>query len=160
MAALLVALLVASAGASVVERPQHDALVQAGVTPVQKVIQMLTDMMAKGKKEKEDEQVSFATFKQFCKSTSTEKEEATYEREKEHTDFVKEHADYTASIDSVERAEESIKAGAHHVSLVQQKAVLNNLISFSTVPEASKRIIEAFLQGPSHLETDLMEMEG
>merc|ERR550514_786082 len=168
MAALLVALLVASAGASVVERPQHDALVQAGVTPVQKVIQMLTDMMAKGKKEKEDEQVSFATFKQFCKSTATEKaqaiettkaeiddlngdiakagetvmvmtkeiaqhdadigawttekEEATYERKEEHKDFVVEHQDYTASIDSVERAVENIKAGATDVSLVQQKS--------------------------------------
>merc|ERR1719379_1690257 len=107
-------------------------------------------MMAKGKKEMQDEQVSFATFKEFCKNTATEKtqaiattnseiddlngdiakagetvmvmtkeiaqhdadiaawttekEEATYEREQEHKDFVVEHEDYTASIDAVERA--------------------------------------------------------
>merc|ERR1719281_1209554 len=36
----------------------------------------MTDMLAKGQKEKEDEQVSFATFKQFCKSTATEKSQA------------------------------------------------------------------------------------
>merc|ERR1719393_447537 len=89
-----------------------------------------------------------------------EKEEATYAREKEHKDFVVEHQDYTASIDSVERAVETIKAGAHDVSLVQQKAVLGNLVSLNKVPEASKRVLTAFIQNPSHLETDLMEMQG
>merc|ERR1719230_1640775 len=204
MARVLLLVLLA-VGASAAMRPHHDALVQAGVTPVQKVVQMLTDMMAKGKKEKEDEQVSFATFQQFCKSTTTEKtqaiattmseiddlngdiakagetvmvmtkeiaqhdadiaawtkekEEAKHERGVEHDDFVKEHADYSASIDAVERAVESIKAGNKDVALVQQKAVLNTLVSLSKVPEASKRVIAAFLQG-NHLETDLMEMEG
>merc|ERR1719390_440472 len=43
------------------------------VTPVQKVIGMLNDMLAKGKKEKNEEQVRFATYKQFCESTSGEK---------------------------------------------------------------------------------------
>merc|ERR1719217_328337 len=84
---------------------------------------------------------------------TAEKEEATYQREKEHQD-------YTASIDSVERAVETIKAGAHDVSLVQQKAVLGNLVSLNKVPEASKRVLTAFIQNPSHLETDLMEMQG
>merc|ERR1719335_636314 len=206
MPAFLVALLLAgaSASASASERPHGGALVQASVTPVQKVIQMLNDMLAKGQKEKEDEQVTFATFKQFCKSTATEKsqaiettnseiddlkgdiaksgeevmtkakeiaqhdadiaawttekEEATYQREKEHADFVKEHADYTASIDSVERAVETIKAGAHDVSLLQQKSALRNLVSLDKVPEASKRVIAAFLQG-NHLDADLLEMQ-
>merc|ERR1719230_1977098 len=179
MARVLLLVLLA-VGASVVERPHHDALVQAGVTPVQKVVQMLTDMMAKGKKEKEDEQVSFATFTQFCKSTTTEKtqaiattmseiddlngdiakagetvmtlakeiaqhdadiaawtkekEEATYAREKEHADFVVEHQDYTASIDSVERAIETIESGNQDVSLLQQKSVLASVASMSKVP--------------------------
>merc|ERR1719207_369793 len=178
---------------------------QAQVTPVQKVIQMLNDMMAKGKAEMEDEQVRFATFTQFCKSTTTEKnqaietttaeiddltadiasygeeimtkekeiaqhdddigawtkekEEATYAREKEHADFVVEHQDYTESIDSVERAIESIEAGNKDVSFVQQKSVLGSLASLSKVPASAKKVIMSFLQGDhNRLEADLLEV--
>jgi len=42
-------------------------------SPVKKVVSMLTDMLAKGKKEKQDETVRFASYKQFCESTSAEK---------------------------------------------------------------------------------------
>merc|ERR1719281_152428 len=173
MRLFIAVLLLASAGVSAVD--QHTK-----VTPVQKVIQMLNDMMAKGKAEMEDEQVRFATFTQFCKSTTTEKnqaietttaeiddltadiasygeeimtkekeiaqhdddigawtkekEEATYAREKEHADFVVEHQDYTESIDSVERAIESIEAGNKDVALVQQKSALTNIASLAKVP--------------------------
>merc|ERR1719420_2072857 len=182
----IAALLITVTGASAAE-------VQAQVTPVQKVIQMLNDMMAKGKAEKEDEQVRFATFTQFCKSTTTEKnqaiettsaeiddltadiasygedimtkekeiaqhdddigawtkekEEAAYAREKEHADFVVEHQDYTESIDSVERAIESIEAGNKDVTLLQQKSVLSNVASLAKVPEAAKKVIMSFIQG-------------
>merc|ERR1719473_279163 len=47
-----------------------------GVTPIQKVIQMLNDMKAKGEAEKHDEMVQFATYKQFCESTTAEKNRA------------------------------------------------------------------------------------
>jgi len=47
---------------------------QSGYSPVQKVVEMLSDMLAKGKKEKQDEQVRFAAFKQFCVSTTAEKQ--------------------------------------------------------------------------------------
>jgi len=43
------------------------------VTPVQKVIQLLEDMLAKGKSEKHEEQVQFAAYKQFCMDTEDEK---------------------------------------------------------------------------------------
>merc|ERR1719473_72293 len=46
------------------------------VTPIQKVIQMLNDMLSKGKQEMLDEQTRFAAFKQFCDSTSAEKSKA------------------------------------------------------------------------------------
>jgi len=49
------------------------------VTPVQKVIQLLEGMLEKGKKEKHDEQVQFAAYKQFCDDTSTEKKRAIEE---------------------------------------------------------------------------------
>merc|ERR1719305_1564380 len=43
------------------------------VTPVQKVIQLMEGMVEKGKKEKHDEQVQFAAYKQFCDDTAVEK---------------------------------------------------------------------------------------
>jgi len=42
-------------------------------TPVQKVIQLMEDMVEKGKKEKHEEMVQFAAYKQFCEDTSAEK---------------------------------------------------------------------------------------
>merc|ERR1719380_230943 len=49
------------------------------VTPVQKVIQLLNGMLAKGKSEKHDEQVQFAAYKQFCDDTTVEKKRAISE---------------------------------------------------------------------------------
>jgi histone H3/H4 len=46
------------------------------VTPVQKVIQLLQGMAEKGKKEKHEEQVQFAAYKQFCDDTTVEKKRA------------------------------------------------------------------------------------
>jgi uncharacterized protein YoxC len=52
---------------------------KAEVTPVQKVIQLMQGMLEKGKKEKHDEQVQFAAYKQFCDDTSVEKTRAIEE---------------------------------------------------------------------------------
>merc|ERR1719287_64248 len=49
------------------------------VTPVQKVIQLMEGMLEKGKKEKHDEQVQFAAYKQFCDDTTVEKDRAIAE---------------------------------------------------------------------------------
>jgi len=43
---------------------------------VQKVIQLMQGMLEKGKKEKHQEQVQFAAYKQFCDDTSVEKKRA------------------------------------------------------------------------------------
>merc|ERR1711972_339403 len=53
--------------------------VESKVTPVQKVIQLMEGMLEKGKKEKHDEQVQFAAYKQFCDDTSVEKKRAISE---------------------------------------------------------------------------------
>jgi len=58
------------------------------VTPVQKVIQLMEGMLEKGKKEKHDEQVQFASYKQFCDDTTTEKKRAIAEAN-EHIDKLK-----------------------------------------------------------------------
>jgi hypothetical protein len=49
---------------------------QESVTPVQKVVEMMNDMLAKGKKEKQDETVRFTTFKSFCENTEKSKTKA------------------------------------------------------------------------------------
>jgi len=49
------------------------------VTPVQKVFPLMEGMLEKGKKEKHDEQVQFAGYKQFCDDTTTEKKRAISE---------------------------------------------------------------------------------
>jgi len=67
------------------------------VTPVQKVIQLLNGMLEKGKKEKHEEQVTFAAYKQFCDDTSVEKQrrikEANMQIEKLTADIQKYEAD-------------------------------------------------------------------
>jgi len=52
---------------------------KAKVTPVQKVIQLMEGMMAKGKKEKHEEQVEYAAFKQWCDDTQRQKQTAIEE---------------------------------------------------------------------------------
>lgn len=49
---------------------------KVAATPVQKVVQLLNDMKEKGKQAKHDEQVQFATYKQFCEDTSRHKQQA------------------------------------------------------------------------------------
>merc|ERR1719253_1584363 len=51
------------------------------VTPVQKVVALMEGMLEKGKKEKHDEQIQFAAYKQFCDDTTTEKTRAIAEAE-------------------------------------------------------------------------------
>merc|ERR1740127_165691 len=46
---------------------------KAQVTPVQKVLQLMNEMLAKGKDEKHAEEVQFAAYKQFCEDTTAEK---------------------------------------------------------------------------------------
>lgn len=48
----------------------------AKVTPVQKVIQLMQAMVEKGKKGKEEEQVQFNAYKQWCDETTVEKTRA------------------------------------------------------------------------------------
>merc|ERR1719327_2232637 len=49
------------------------------VSPVEKVIELLQNMVDKGTKEKQDEQVQFASFKTFCDNTVGQKQAAIAE---------------------------------------------------------------------------------
>jgi len=75
---IVVALMMLMEPAQAGDSNQYLELLQGGskVTPVQKVIQMMQDMVAKGEKEKHAEQVQFAAYKQFCEDTTIEKTKA------------------------------------------------------------------------------------
>jgi len=49
------------------------------ITPVQKVIELMNNMVEKGKKEKQDEAVQFASFKGFCDNTVAAKQKSIAE---------------------------------------------------------------------------------
>lgn len=163
---------------------------QSEVTPVQKVIQLMEDMLAKGKKEKHDEQVQFAAYKQFCEDTSVEKKQdikeatekidvlnadiekytataakltkeiaqhdddisawtgdkkaATKVRELEKADYDKLHADYSESVDALQRAIEVLKKQARNRP--QSFAQVSALKQLSLIPDQAKRTIDMFLQ--------------
>jgi len=51
----------------------HQSLSDTGVTPIQKVIQMLNELLAKGKQAKHVEEVEFAAFHEWCDQVRAEK---------------------------------------------------------------------------------------
>mmetsp|Transcript_74637 Transcript_74637/g.140714 ORF Transcript_74637/g.140714 Transcript_74637/m.140714 type:complete len:668 (-) Transcript_74637:55-2058(-) len=69
---------------------------RAEVTPVQKVLQLLQGMLEKGKKEKHDEQVQYAAYKQFCDDTTTEKTRAIKEADEKISMLTADIAKYAA----------------------------------------------------------------
>merc|ERR1719201_1579233 len=82
------------------------------VTPVQKVIQLLQGMLEKGKKERHEEQLQFAAYKQFCDDTKTETERAIAEAnemiEKLKADIQKYTADAAQLAKEIAEHEEDI----------------------------------------------------
>jgi len=74
--AILAGLMAALAEASTVESSNT-------VTPVQKVIQMLGGMLAKGREEKSAEAVDYSAYAQFCSDSITEKTRAVEEAAEE-----------------------------------------------------------------------------
>jgi len=59
----------------------------SAVTPVQKVIQLLEDMVAKGEKDKHEETKQFAVFKTFCEGTTDDKKQAVKDANRQITDL-------------------------------------------------------------------------
>jgi len=80
---------------------------RAGVTPVQKVIQLMKEMHAKGVTEKQDEEVAFTSFKGWCDSTSKNKQKAVTEGEELMEQF---EADIAAAESDVIKLTDEIAA--------------------------------------------------
>merc|ERR1719197_2136632 len=81
---------------------------------------------------------------------SAQKAEQLAIREKEHADFAAIHADYTNSIDAVDRALQTLSTGPG-LSLVQQqetvKSLQSSLQTLEHVPAKAKQVLMSFLQG-------------
>jgi len=165
------------------------------VTPIQKVLELLGDMLAKGKKEKNAEEVRFSAFTQFCanqdriKSEAIEKantriEElkasiqkaeadiaelddrikeldedvgrwekdivaATNVRKKENIDYKATHADYSESLDALERAINVLKKRDVDIAQAPDEYLQTSLLQIQSrtlVPTYAKDAIRAFLQ--------------
>merc|ERR1719420_75024 len=83
MATIRVCLLLAALQAAAATAALASNMEATGVSPLQKVVMMLNDMMNKAKVEKQDEQVRFASYKQFCESTTAEKKRSIAEGKEE-----------------------------------------------------------------------------
>jgi hypothetical protein len=104
-----VALLALALGASARVERAHTR-----VTPVEKVVELMNGMLAKGKDEKHAEEVQFAEYKQWCDDTSVEKTraiaEANEEIEKLSADIEKYTADAELLAKEITEHDEDIAA--------------------------------------------------
>jgi len=73
------------------------------VTPVQKVLEMMNGMLEKGKKEKHEEQVQFAAYKQFCDDTKVEKKRAIEEANQKIEVLKADIEQYTATAEKLSK---------------------------------------------------------
>jgi len=184
------------------------AATRSEVTPVQKVIQLMEGMAAKGKSEKHEEQVQFAAYKQFCDDTTVEKKRsiaeaaetievltadiekytadaalltkeiaehdadiaawtgdqkaATGVRKLEKGDYDALHADYSESVDALQRAIAVLKKQSHDRTQAASFVQVKELYKLSLIPASAKASLSAFLdQGePEGLEVSAPEAYG
>jgi len=139
-------------------------------SPVAKIVSMLNDMLAKGKKEKQDETVRFAAYKQFCESTSAEKTKdiATAKEDiealeatiaKAQADVI-ELTDYIAGLDSdvatwtteiaeakAERAKEKAEFDAAHKEYVESISAVDRAMGMLKKGTGGSKIAQLLQQG-------------
>jgi prefoldin subunit 5 len=82
------------------------------VTPVQKVIEMLQGMLEKSKKEKHEEQVGYAGYKQWCDDTTVEKQKMIKEADQMidmlHADIQKYDAEAEMTVEEIAKIDEDV----------------------------------------------------
>mmetsp|Transcript_53314 Transcript_53314/g.152824 ORF Transcript_53314/g.152824 Transcript_53314/m.152824 type:complete len:687 (-) Transcript_53314:67-2127(-) len=94
--------------------------ISASVTPVQKVIELLTGMLERGKEEKHKEEVAYSSFAEFCRITTEEKGKAI---EKAASDIVALEAQISAAeAAAAELGEDVEKLDAELNGIASEKA--------------------------------------
>jgi len=92
------------------------------VTPVQKVLTLLHGMVAKGKKEKQEEEVQFAEYKEFCES-SKKKTENSVTKGSAKIDELKTRLGFVAASEISKQIEElENEMGAKQADMKQAEA--------------------------------------
>ena len=143
------------------------AATELQVTPVQKVIQLLQGMAEKGKKEKHEEQVQFAAYKQFCDDTTTEKQraikEATAKMEQLVAAIQKAEADAATLAKEIAQLDEDIsvyegdKKAATEVREMENADYLTTHKDYSESVDALERAI-ATLKKQAYDRTQLLQV--
>jgi len=139
----------------------------AEVTPVQKVIQLMTGMREKGKAEKHAEQVQFAAYKQFCDDTTVEKQraikEATAKMEQLVAAIQKAEADAATLAKEIAQLDEDIsvyegdKKAATEVREMENADYLTTHKDYSESVDALERAI-ATLKKQAYDRTQLLQV--
>lgn len=96
---------------------------EAEVSPIQKVVHMLQDMLATGETELKAEQVSFAEFKQFCEDTKAQKAESIAKQKQQIESLAANTQEYKAKADEHGRTVASLNGqlGEQEEDLQSQK---------------------------------------
>eukprot|EP00746_Dinoflagellata_sp_MGD_P125681 gnl/MRDRNA2_/MRDRNA2_60503_c0_seq1.p1 gnl/MRDRNA2_/MRDRNA2_60503_c0~~gnl/MRDRNA2_/MRDRNA2_60503_c0_seq1.p1 ORF type:complete len:666 (-),score=233.57 gnl/MRDRNA2_/MRDRNA2_60503_c0_seq1:22-2019(-) len=141
------------------------------VTPIQKVIQMLSDMKAKGTQERQDEQVRFAAFENFCKSESGRKTKSITEGkesiEQLKADIQKAESDVMvatkeiASLDKDMATWEADKKEAEEIRAEAHATFEEAHEDYTTSIDAVERALALLKAGPSSAslaQTSLLEL--
>jgi len=97
------------------------AFLKNEVTPTQKVIEMLEVMKAKGEREKHEETVMFATFKQFCEDTAVLKDNAIKQANRQIDSLRSSIAKYEADAKELAR-----KVAAHETDIAMWESDKRN----------------------------------
>jgi hypothetical protein len=178
----------------------HGYSLKEGVTPVQKVIQMLQEMSAKGAAEKAAEEKTFIQYKEFCNTEDASKtlaikkggeqielliadiqkavsdsnvcakkimeeneeiaklsaaeDESNAVSEKDRANYLKEHADYQESVDSLARGIQQLQSGSvpeliqgsNALQRDSRREALIQLQRISRIPLHAQRVLTSFLE--------------
>jgi hypothetical protein len=130
----------ASGGSGSEEALRAKALSVAGV---QKVIAMLTDMQAKAKQEKNDEQVKYANFEEWCKN---EKASLTAE-------IAKNGDTIELLITEIDKLESDIKSLGEAIAKLEETIAANQADQKTNKAEREKAHAEFLLQEKDYSET-------
>jgi len=141
------------------------------VTPIEKVIQMLSDMKAKGKAEKEDEEVAMASFSTWCDNTISSKNTAITKSksaiEQLTADIEKSTSDAAMAAKAIEGLESDIamyEADKKEATEVREQAhadfqaTHNDYSESIDAIERALAVIKAGPQGQALAQTSLLEL--
>merc|ERR1719515_18751 len=139
------------------------------VTPVQKVIQLLQGMAEKGKKEKHEEQVQFAAFKQFCDDTTAEKQraitEATALMEQLSANIAKNEADAETLAREITQLDQDIsvfggdKKAATEVREIENADYLKTHKDYSESIDALEKAINVLKKQAADVPQELVQLK-